>query len=125
MVRHFPNDYSFNFLPFPLYLLRGNIEKETDSVLVASYGTLSTGVNIKSLQFVIFAYPYKSEIKVLQSIGRILRKCKGKNKAVLFDIVDDFRYGKKVNFAYKHFVKRFDIYRDEKFPISVTEYKLL
>jgi superfamily II DNA or RNA helicase len=105
--------------------IRGTIEKETNSVLIASYGTLSTGVNIRSLQFVIFASPYKSEIKVLQSIGRILRKCKGKKKAVLFDLVDDFRHKKKVNFAYKHFAKRFDIYKKEKFPISVTEYKLL
>jgi len=105
--------------------IRSKIHDEKDSVLVASYGTLSTGVNIKSLQFVIFASPYKSEVKVLQSIGRILRKFKGKNKAVLFDIVDDFRYKKKVNYCYKHFAKRFDIYRDEKFPISVSEYNLL
>lgn len=105
--------------------IRGQLEKETNSVLIASYGTLSTGVNIKSLQFVIFASPYKSEIKVLQSIGRILRKNKGKSKAVLFDIVDDFRYKKSVNYSFKHFSKRFDIYKKEKFPISISEYVLL
>jgi len=105
--------------------IRGSIEKETDSVLVASYGTLSTGVNIKSLQFVVFASPYKSEIKVLQSIGRILRKNKGKKKAVLFDIVDDFRYKKYVNYSFKHFQKRFDIYKNEKFPINISEFKLM
>ena len=105
--------------------IRGTIETETNSVLVASYGTLSTGVNIKSLQYVIFASPYKSEIKVLQSIGRILRLKKGKNRAVLFDIVDDFRYKKSVNYAFKHFSKRFDIYKSEKFPVTVSEYNLL
>jgi superfamily II DNA or RNA helicase len=105
--------------------IRGSIEKEKDSVLVASYGTLSTGVNIKSLQFVVFASPYKSEIKVLQSIGRILRKKEGKNKAVLFDIVDDFRYNKYVNYSFKHFQKRFDIYKNEKFPIDISEFKLM
>ena len=105
--------------------IRGTLSKETNAVLVASYGTLSTGVNIKSLQYVIFASPYKSEIKVLQSIGRILRKFKGKKKAVLFDIVDDFRYKKSVNYSYKHFTKRFEIYKSEKFPVTVSEYKLL
>lgn len=105
--------------------IRGTIENETNAVLVASYGTLSTGVNIKSLQFVIFASPYKSEIKILQSLGRIIRKNKGKKKAILFDLVDDFRYKKSVNFSYKHFTKRFDIYKQEKFPISVSEYKIL
>jgi len=104
--------------------IRGSIEKEKDSVLVASYGTLSTGVNIKSLQFVIFASPYKSEIKVLQSIGRILRKNKGKKKAMLFDIVDDFRYKKYVNYSFKHFNRRYDIYKKEKFPISISEYRI-
>lgn len=105
--------------------IRGTIENEKNSVLVASYGTLSTGVNIKSLQYVIFASPYKSEIKVLQSIGRILRLKKGKKRAVLFDIVDDFRYKKYVNYSFKHFSKRFDIYKEEKFPVTISEFKLL
>lgn len=105
--------------------IRGNIEKETNSILVASYGTLSTGVNIKSLQYVIFASPYKSEIKVLQSIGRILRLKDGKSKAILFDIVDDFRYKKSVNYSFEHFSQRFDIYKREKFPVTISEYKLL
>ena len=105
--------------------IRGDVENESNSVLVASYGTLSTGVNIKSLQFVIFASPYKSEVKVLQSIGRILRKKKGKKKAVLFDIVDDFRYKKYVNYSFKHFRKRYDMYRVERFPVSISEYQLM
>lgn len=105
--------------------IRGTLEQETNSVLLASYGTFSTGVNVKSLQYIIFASPYKSEIKVLQSIGRVLRLKEGKKKAFLFDIVDDFRYKKSVNYSYKHFVKRFDIYKKERFPITVSEYRLL
>ena len=105
--------------------IRNTIENETNGVLVASYGTLSTGVNIKSLKFVIFASPYKSEIKVLQSIGRILRKCKGKDKATLFDIVDDLRYKSKKNYCFSHFEQRFEMYKEERFPISVSEYKLM
>jgi superfamily II DNA or RNA helicase len=105
--------------------IRNQMEKESNAILVASYGTLSTGVNIKSLDGAIFAYPYKSEIRVLQSVGRLLRKAKGKDVAVLFDIVDDFRWKKSVNYLYKHFLKRYDIYQKEQFPVNVTEYKLL
>lgn len=105
--------------------IRGTIENETNGVLVASYGTLSTGVNIKSLKYVIFASPYKSEIKVLQSIGRILRKCSGKEIAVLFDIVDDMRWKSKKNYCFTHFEKRFEMYKEERFPISISEYNLM
>ena len=105
--------------------IRGRLENEKNGVLIASYGTLSTGVNIKSLKYVIFASPYKSEIKVLQSIGRILRKCEGKEYAVLFDIVDDLRYKNKKNYFFKHYERRFDIYKTEKFPVSFSEYVLM
>ena len=105
--------------------IRATMEKEINVVLTASYGTLSTGVNIKNLKFVIFASPYKSEIKVLQSVGRILRKNEGKKQAVLFDLVDNFKYKKYVNYSFKHFQERFDIYKSEKFPVSFSEYNLL
>jgi superfamily II DNA or RNA helicase len=104
--------------------IRRNMEKEENAILVASYGTLSTGVNIKNLDGAIFAYPYKSEIRVLQSVGRLLRKADGKNIAVLFDLVDDFRWKKSVNYLYKHFLKRYEIYHKERFPINVSEYHL-
>jgi superfamily II DNA or RNA helicase len=104
--------------------IRNSMEQEKNAVLVASYGTLSTGVNIKSLKYVVFASPYKSEIKVLQSIGRILRLKKGKNRAFLLDIVDDFRYKKSINYSYKHFSRRWDIYKEEQFPVSISEFNL-
>ncbi len=105
--------------------VRNSLESEENGVLVASFGTLSTGVNIKSLEYVIFASPYKSEIKVLQSIGRILRKKEGKKQAVLLDIVDDMRWKTKENYCFKHFLNRYEIYKSEKFPVSVSEFKLL
>ena len=104
--------------------IRKEMEKGDSSILVASYGTLSTGVNIKNLKYVIFFSPYKSEIKVLQSIGRVLRKSTNKTKAVVFDFVDDFRYKKYVNYYYKHFMKRYEIYKKERFPVSISEYNL-
>ena len=93
-------------------------EDETDSVIVASYGTFSTGINIKHLHNVIFASPTKSQIRTLQSIGRGLRLGERKQKCNLYDIVDDMRYGNYVNFALRHYEERIRIYNDEKFNIK-------
>ena len=90
-------------------------EKENNAIIVASYGTFSTGINIRNLHNVVFASPSKSRIRNLQSIGRGLRLGDNKKEAVLFDIVDDFRIGKHVNFTLKHFEERVKIYDEEKF----------
>ena len=95
--------------------IRAITEKESDAIIVASYGTFSTGVNIRNLHNIIFASPSKSRIRNLQSIGRGLRIGENKTEATLFDIVDDFRVGKFANFSLKHFIERVKIYDDEKF----------
>ena len=95
--------------------VRAITEKERDAIIVASYGTFSTGVNIRNLHNIIFASPSKSRIRNLQSIGRGLRIGDNKDEAVLFDISDDFRIGKYTNYTLKHFVDRVKIYDDEKF----------
>ena len=95
--------------------VRSITEQETNAIIVASYGTFSTGVNIRNLHNVIFASPSKSRIRNLQSIGRGLRKGNNKDSAVLFDITDDFRIGKFANYTLKHFIERVKIYDEEKF----------
>jgi superfamily II DNA or RNA helicase len=95
--------------------VRAITEKEKDAIIVASYGTFSTGVNIRNLHNIIFASPSKSRIRNLQSIGRGLRIGDNKESAVLFDIADDFRIGKFANYTLKHFIERVKIYDDEKF----------
>jgi type I site-specific restriction endonuclease len=95
--------------------VRSITEKETDAIIVASYGTFSTGVNIRNLHNIIFASPSKSRIRNLQSIGRGLRIGENKTEATLFDIVDDFRVGKFANYTLKHFIERVKIYDEEKF----------
>jgi superfamily II DNA or RNA helicase len=90
-------------------------EKQSDAIIVASYGTFSTGINIRNLHNVVFASPSKSRVRNLQSIGRGLRIGDNKKEAVLFDIADDFRIGKHVNFTLKHFASRVTIYDEEKF----------
>ena len=95
--------------------IRAITEKEKDAIIVASYGTFSTGVNIRNLHNIIFASPSKSRIRNLQSIGRGLRIGDNKDAAELFDIADDFRIGKFANYTLKHFIERVKIYDDEKF----------
>jgi superfamily II DNA or RNA helicase len=95
--------------------VRSITEKEKDAIIVASYGTFSTGVNIRNLHNIIFASPSKSRIRNLQSIGRGLRKGDNKEIATLFDIADDFRVGKFTNYTLKHFIERVKIYDEEKF----------
>ena len=95
--------------------VRSITEKESNAIIVASYGVYSTGVNIRNLHNIIFASPSKSRIRNLQSIGRGLRLGENKEEAVLFDIVDDFRVGKHANYTLKHFLERVKIYDDEKF----------
>jgi superfamily II DNA or RNA helicase len=94
---------------------RSIVETEKDAIIIASYGTFSTGVNIKNLHNIIFASPSKSRVRNLQSIGRGLRKSKTKSSAVLYDIADDLRIGKHTNYTLKHFIERVKIYDDEKF----------
>jgi superfamily II DNA or RNA helicase len=95
--------------------VRSITEKEKNAIIIASYGTFSTGINIRNLHNIIFASPSKSRVRNLQSIGRGLRIGDDKEEAVLFDIADDFRLGKFTNFTLKHFIERVKIYDDEKF----------
>ena len=90
-------------------------EKQNDAIIVASYGTFSTGINIRNLHNVVFASPSKSRVRNLQSIGRGLRIGDNKKEAVLYDIADDLRTGKHINFTLKHLQERVKIYDDEKF----------
>lgn len=96
-------------------LVRQITEKENDAIIIASYGTFSTGVNIRNLHNIIFGSPSKSKIRNLQSIGRVLRLGDNKEKATLFDITDDLRIGKHTNHTLKHFIERVKIYDEEKF----------
>jgi superfamily II DNA or RNA helicase len=95
--------------------VRAITERESDAIIVASYGVYSTGVNIRNLHNIVFASPSKSRVRNLQSIGRGLRIGDNKDEAVLYDIADDFRINKYTNYTLKHFIERVKIYDDEKF----------
>lgn len=99
--------------------IRKIMETEKDAIVVASYGTFSTGINIRNLHNVVFASPSKSRVRNLQSIGRGLRNADGKTKAVLYDIADDLRSGEHTNFTLKHFTERVKIYNEERFSYKI------
>jgi superfamily II DNA or RNA helicase len=96
-------------------------EKENNAIIVASYGTFSTGINIKNLHNVIFASPSKSRVRNLQSIGRILRKGENKTEAVLYDISDDCTYKSRKNYTLNHLIERIKIYNEEKFNYEIIQ----
>ena len=99
-------------------------QSEGAYVLLASYGTMSTGISIKKLDSLILCHPYKGRILNLQSIGRILRKSITKDLVELYDLIDDFRMGKKENHTYKHGTIRMEIYESEEFEYDIIEKKL-
>lgn len=99
--------------------IRRLVEMETNAIIIASFGTFSTGINIRNLHNIIFASPSKSRIRNLQSIGRGLRLGEKKDGCVLFDIVDDLTWKSKKNYSLDHFIERMKIYNEEKFESKI------
>jgi superfamily II DNA or RNA helicase len=104
--------------------IRAITEKEKDAIIVASYGTFSTGINIRNLHNIVFASPSKSRVRALQSIGRGLRRSDSKVSATLFDLADDFTYKSKRNFTIGHFLERINIYNEEQFNYEINRIKM-
>ena len=96
-------------------------ETEKNAIIVASLGTFSTGINIRNLHNIIFASPSKSQIKVLQSIGRGLRKSDDGRHAQLYDVADDLHWKSKKNYTLDHAAERIKIYTKEKFKYKIYE----
>ena len=98
------------------------IAGDTDNnIIVASFGTFSTGINIPSIENIIFASPSKSKIRNLQSIGRGLRLKEGKESCNLYDVADDLSWKSWKNHTLKHFSERLSIYSEEKFNYKIVE----
>ena len=104
--------------------IRTIVESDRNSIIIASYGTFSTGINIRNLHNIIFASPSKSRIRNLQSIGRGLRKSDTKDSATLYDIADDLTWKSRKNHTIQHFVERIKIYNEEKFEYKIYTVEL-
>lgn len=117
----------------PVYFIHGDIKvdereyirkilsTQTDAIVVASFGTTSTGINIPSIENIIFASPSKSIIRNLQSIGRGLRLNKGKTHCNLYDLTDDLHWKSWKNHTLKHGAERYKLYASEQFSIKLVE----
>ena len=101
--------------------VRAITEEESDAIIVASYGTFSTGINIRNLHNIIFSSPSKSRIRNLQSIGRGLRTSGTKTKCKLYDIADDLTWKSKKNYTLLHMIERIKIYNDEHFNYKLVK----
>jgi superfamily II DNA or RNA helicase len=99
--------------------IRTLAETGDDNIIVASYGTFSTGINIRNLHNVIFASPTKSRVRTLQSIGRGLRKGDTKDSCTLFDIADDMSTKTSRNYTLNHLIERIKMYNQEGFKYEM------
>jgi superfamily II DNA or RNA helicase len=104
--------------------IRKIVESESDAVIIASYGTFSTGISIRRLNNIIFASPSKSRIRVLQSIGRQLRVSKDKTTARLYDLGDDLSFKSWKNHTLRHMNERMKLYEAEGFDYKVVKIQL-
>tara|TARA_R110000765_G_scaffold44550_4_gene92297 strand:- start:2044 stop:3375 length:1332 start_codon:yes stop_codon:yes gene_type:complete len=104
--------------------IRSLVEKNTNSTTIASYGTFSTGINIRNINNIVLASPSKSKIRVLQSIGRGLRRSETKDSVLIYDIADDISYNDRRNFTLNHFAERLNIYNEEQFDYDISKVKL-
>ena len=104
--------------------IRGIVEKQGSAIIVASLGTFSTGINIRNLHNIIFASPSKSQIRVLQSIGRGLRKSDDGSATTLYDISDDISWKKRQNYSLIHSWERLKIYQNEQFEYKTIKVQI-
>ena len=101
--------------------IRAITETQHDAIIIASYGTFSTGINIRNLHNIVFASPTKSRIRNLQSIGRGLRRGEQKVQCKLFDIGDDLSWKSKKNYTLNHLIERVKIYNEEGFDYKLVK----
>jgi superfamily II DNA or RNA helicase len=95
-----------------------------NKILIATYGTFSTGISIKNIHNIFLVESYKSEVLIKQSLGRGMRQMEGKDKVNVIDFVDDFSTGKYENYLMKHSKARIDIYKKERFEYKIYNVKL-
>lgn len=104
--------------------IRRLTEKSKNTIIIASYKTFSTGINIRNLHHVILCASIKSKITLIQSIGRALRLGDDKVEADVHDIGDNLCIGTYVNHTWRHFMYRLEQYTEEQFPYKLIKVKL-
>lgn len=101
-----------------------NVNKGKKSIIFASFGIFSTGINIPSISNIFLLESYKSDIIVKQSIGRGMRLYEGKQNVKIYDFIDDFSINNTKNFTFKQGLERKKIYKEEKYNLKEKDIKL-
>ncbi len=104
--------------------VRQLVDQSDNAIVTASYATFSTGINIKNINNIILASPTKSRIRLLQSIGRMLRVSEKKDRATLYDLADDLEWKSWRNFGLRHLMERIEIYNDSEFTYRINNFQL-
>lgn len=95
------------------------ISEMDNKVIIATYGVAAVGINIPRIFNLVMLEPGKSFVRVIQSIGRGIRKAEDKDYVNVIDITSDLKYSKR------HLTKRKAFYREQNFRHTITkvEYK--
>lgn len=93
------------------------ISEMDNKVIVATYGVAAVGINIPRIFNLVLIEPGKSFVRVIQSIGRGIRKAKDKDYVSIYDITSNLKYSKR------HLAKRKAYYKEQNFRHSVTKLK--
>jgi len=104
--------------------IKALFDKYDDIVLYATFSIMSTGVSIKNLHNMVFASSSKAKIRVLQSVGRLMRLHSSKDVATLYDLVDKIDYNGQANATFKHVEERIKFYSNEQFKVKFMTLKL-
>ena len=102
------------------------MEEDTtgNTIIVASMGCFTEGIDIANLWNIFLLESTKSEIIMAQLLGRGMRRYPGKDKTMMIDFIDDFCYGKgyqRENYLYRHGKERREIYRRRGFPYKTFD----
>ena len=91
------------------------VKISADKVIVATYGVAAVGINIPRIFNLVLLEPGKSFVRVIQSIGRGIRKAEDKDHVEIWDITSDCKFAKR------HLTQRKAYYKEAKYPFTLEK----
>lgn len=91
------------------------IKTSSDKIIIATYGVAAVGINIPRIFNLVLIEPGKSFVRVIQSIGRGIRKAEDKDHVEIWDITSACKYAKR------HLTERKKYYKEAKYPFTITK----
>jgi superfamily II DNA or RNA helicase len=88
------------------------VAEATDKIIVATYGVAAVGINIPRIFNLVLVEPGKSFVRVIQSIGRGIRKAEDKDHVQIWDITSTCKFAKR------HLTKRKQFYKEARYPFT-------